>query len=140
MGIENSLTTSTYHILTPYPGTKLYERLSKENRILTNDWDLYDTRHAVYEPKLLTVDELETGYKWAYKEFYKWSNIIESSFMHDSLKHKIKHLIYTGGWKKFEGLWNLAINIGGLKGMLPILELLLSKVDYDKKGSKNNEN
>ena len=139
-GIENSLTTSTYHILTPYPGTKLYERLSKENRILTNDWDLYDTRHAVYEPKLLTIDELETGYKWAYKEFYKWSNIIESSFMHDSLKHKIKHLIYTGGWKKFEGLWNLAINIGGLKGMLPILELLLSKVDYDKKGSKNNEN
>ena len=138
-GIKNSLTTSTYHILTPYPGTKLYERLNREGRILTNDWDLYDTRHAVYKPKLLTVDELESGYKWAYKEFYKWNNIFESSFAHDSLKHKIKHLIYTGGWKKFENLWNLAINIGGLKGMLPVLEMLLSRVEYKKEKGSNSE-
>ena len=130
-GIKNSLTTSTYHILTPYPGTKLYDRLNEEGRILTNNWDLYDTRHAVYQPKLLTVDELEEGYNWAYKEFYKWSNIFEASLVHESLKHKIKHLVYTGGWKKFESIWNIAINIGGLKGLLPVLELLLSKVDYD---------
>lgn len=131
-GIENSLTTSTYHILTPYPGTKLYERLNGEGRIITKDWDLYDTRHAVYKPKLLTVDELENGYRWAYKEFYKWNNIFEASFEHELLKHKIKHLIYTGGWKKFEDIWNIVINIGGLKAMLPILELLLSKVEYQK--------
>lgn len=136
-GIKNSLTTSTYHILTPYPGTKLYEKLNNEGRIITKNWDLYDTRHAVYKPNLLTVDELESGYEWAYKEFYKWSNILDASFAHESLKHKIKHLIYTGGWKKFEGIWNIAINIGGLKGMLPILELLLSKVEYAKNVKEN---
>lgn len=132
-GIENSLTTSTYHILTPYPGTKLYERMENEGRIITKDWDLYDTRHAVYKPKLLTPDELEAGYNWAYNEFYKWKNIFNAANAHESLKHKMKHLIYTGGWKKFEGAWNIVINSGGLKGMLPVLELLLSKVEYNKR-------
>ncbi len=34
-GIKNSLTTSTYHILTPYPGTRLFKDMEKQGRILT---------------------------------------------------------------------------------------------------------
>lgn len=131
-GIENSLTTATYHILTPYPDTNLYKKLEAEGRILHKNWELYDTRHAVFQPKNLTVQELEDGYNWAYKEFYKWNNIIKASSKHESLKHNLKHLFYTGGWKKFEKLWNLVINAGGLKYMLPVLEMLLSEVDYDE--------
>lgn len=129
-GVENAITTATYHILTPYPGTRLYGQMKKEGRILTQDWDLYDTRHVVYKTKSLSSTELENGYRWAYKEFYKWSNILEASFSHDQFKHQMKHLFYTGGWKKFESLWNIIINVGGLKKMLPLLELLLSKVEY----------
>ena len=128
-GVKNALTTATYHILTPYPGTRLYETMNNDGRILTNDWDLYDTRHVVYKTKKLTYKELEEGYWWAYKEFYKWSNIFEASFSHDSFKHQMKHLVYTGGWKKFENLWNLIINTGGLQKMLPLLELLLTEVN-----------
>lgn len=127
-GVENSITTSTYHILTPYPGTKLYRDMESRNRIVTKNWDLYDTRHVVYKPNGLTKEEIENGYNWAYKEFYKWNNIIDASFAHDTLKHKLKHFFYTGGWKKFEKLWTLIINLGGLKKMLPVLELLLSDV------------
>ena len=58
-GIENSITTSTYHILTPYPGTALYASMQKEGRILTQNWDLYDTRHVVYKTKGLTTEDLE---------------------------------------------------------------------------------
>ncbi len=131
-GIKNAITTSTYHILTPYPGTRLYDSLNMEGRILSNDWDLYDTRHVVFAAKNLTRTELEDGYNWAYNEFYKWNSIIKSSMLHNAAKHKLKHLIYTGGWKKFESVWNVLINIGGLKRMLPLLELLLTKVDYNK--------
>lgn len=131
-GIENSITTSTYHILTPYPGTRLFNRMDMEDRILTKDWDLYDTRHVVYKTKSLSPEELENGYWWAYKEFYKWNNVFKASFAHDDFAHQMKHLFYTGGWKKFESLWNIIINAGGLKKMLPILELLLSKVDNKK--------
>ncbi len=127
-GVQNALTTATFHMLTPYPGTRLYESMKVNNRILTYDWDLYDTRHLVYLPNKLTAYELEEGYKWAYKEFYRWSNIFKASSMHDSSKHKLKHLFYTGGWKKFESIWNVLINLGGLKKMLPLLELLLTDV------------
>ena len=44
----------------------------------------------------------------------------------------MKHLFYTGGWKKFEELWNVIINIGGLQKMLPLLELLLSEVKMNE--------
>lgn len=131
-GVSNAITTSTYHILTPYPGTRLFDSMQQSGRLLTTDWDLYDTRHVVYQSKGLTAKELEDGYWWAYKEFYRWSNIFKASFAHDSFQHQLKHLFYTGGWKKFEEFWNIVINTGGLKRMLPLLELLLCEVDTNK--------
>ncbi len=131
-GVKNAITTATYHILTPYPGTRLYETMNNSGRILTNDWDLYDTRHVIFKSKKLTSVELENGYWWAYKEFYKWNNVLKASFTHEDVKHQFKHLFYTGGWKKFENLWNVIINTGGLKNMLPFLELLLAETDNKK--------
>lgn len=130
-GIKNSITTATFHVLTPYPGTRLYAGMESAGRIVTRNWDMYDTRHVVYKTTNLSAMELENGYNWAYREFYRWSNIAEASLGHESLKHKIKHLFYTGGWKKFEPLWNFVIKAGGLKRMLPMLENILSKVDYN---------
>jgi len=131
-GVKNSITTSTYHILTPYPGTRLYEAMKNDGRITTTNWDLFDTRHVVYKPTKLSKSELEKGYWWAYKEFYKWSNVLKASFQHKTLKHQLKHLFYTGGWKKFESLWGFIIRIGGLKRMLPLLELLLTEASKKK--------
>lgn len=131
-GIENAITTSTYHILTPYPGTRLFQNMELQGRILSKNWDLYDTRNVVYKTNKLTAEELKNGYDWAYKDFYSWSNILKSSMNHDSVKHKMKHLFYTGGWKKFEPFWNLIIKTNGLNKMLPLLESILSEVKYSK--------
>ena len=129
-GIENTITTATYHIATPYPSTPFYKEMEQQNRILTQNWDLYDTRHVVFRTKNLSAEELEKGYHWAYKEFYTWSNTFKASFKHESHKHKLKHLFYTGGWKKFEPVWNFIIKTGQLNNMLPFLENILSKVKY----------
>ncbi len=129
-GIENAITTATFHVLTPYPGTRLFENMEAEGRIMTRNWDLYDTRHVVYKTRGLTAVELEQGYHRAYQEFYSWTNILEASFKHDSIKHRLKHLFYMGGWKKFEPLWNFIIKTGMLNEMLPMLESILSKVEY----------
>ncbi len=128
-GIKNAITTATYHILTPYPGTRLFDSMQIKNRIISKDWDLYDTRHVVYKANKLSSTELEEGYHWAYKEFYKWNNILKASFSHDSFKHQIKHLAYTGGWKKLEPLWNIIIKTGALNKMLPLLEIILAEIN-----------
>ncbi len=127
-GVKNALATATYHILTPYPGTRLFARMERASRIVTRNWDLYDTRHVVYATKGLTAEELEQGYWWAYDEFYAWKNVLRSSFSHDSFQFQMKHLFYTGGWRKFERAWNIIINLGRLKNMLPVLEMLLAEV------------
>ncbi|MES1223595.1 MAG: radical SAM protein, partial [Bacteroidota bacterium] len=120
-GVKNSLTTSTYHILTPYPGTRLYKTMKDDDRIIHSNWDLYDTRHVVYKTKGLSPNELKKGYDWAYKSFYSWSNICKASLQHDNLKQVTKHFAYAGGWKKFEPLWNFMIKTKGLNHMLPLL-------------------
>ncbi|MEL7340181.1 MAG: radical SAM protein, partial [Bacteroidota bacterium] len=127
-GVKHALTTSTYHVLTPYPGTALFERMEQEGRILHRDWERYDTRQVVYQTTKLSAQQLEDGYWWAYKEFYSWKNVFKASFQHEHPKHILKHLAYTGGWKKMEPLWKLIINSRLLPSMLPILESILSKV------------
>jgi radical SAM superfamily enzyme YgiQ (UPF0313 family) len=126
--IEHGITTATFHIQTPYPGTRLYARMEAEGRIVTRDWDLYDTRHVVYRPARLTPETLKTGYDWAYREFYRWPSIARASLAHGSLKHQAKHFFYAAGWKKFERLWDLVIRAKQLPSMTPLLESVLSRV------------
>jgi radical SAM superfamily enzyme YgiQ (UPF0313 family) len=126
--VNNGLTTSTFHILTPYPGTRLFQQMEKEQRILHRQWDQYDTRQVVYKTKSLSAEELKAGYDWAYRSFYSWQNVAKASLQHDSVKHCIKHFAYAGGWKKFEPLWNFMIKTKGLNKMLPLLESILAKV------------
>lgn len=130
--VEHSITTSTYHVLTPYPGTQLYAQMKSEGRILTDNWDRYDTRHVVYKTKNISAEDLEAGYHWAYREFYTWKNIFSASTKHDSVKHMLKHFAYAGGWKKFEPLWNFVIKTRSLSNMLPLLESILSRVKTKK--------
>lgn len=135
--VRNALTTCTFHVLTPYPGTKLFQQMETEGRILHRNWDLYDTRNVVYETRSLSADELKKGYDWAYKSFYSWNNILKASMQHDNMRHAVKHFTYAGGWKKFEPLWNFMIKTQGLNKMLPLLESVLAKV---KRGNKDEAN
>ncbi|WP_118972199.1 B12-binding domain-containing radical SAM protein [Taibaiella koreensis] len=135
-GVNNAITTATYHILTPYPGTRLYKDMEQQGRILTYDWDQYDTRNVVYQTARIDAATLKKGYDWAYRSFYSWSNIVKASLQHDTHKHKLKHFFYAGGWKKFEAVWNFLIKTRNLNNMLPVLESVLAKV---KKGTGRQE-
>jgi radical SAM superfamily enzyme YgiQ (UPF0313 family) len=122
-GIE----TATFHVLTPYPGTALHRRLSDEGRILTTDWDLYDTRHTVFRPARMSASDLERGYHRAYRDFYRWSSIARGALAHDDVVASIRHAAYAAGWKKFEPLWDLVIRLRRAGTMLPALESILGE-------------
>ncbi len=126
--IEHGITTATFHIQTPYPGTKLFAQMQAADRLVTDDWDLYDTRHVVYRPARLSPEALKEGYDWAYREFYRWPSIVRGSLSHGTLKHRAKHFFYAAGWKKFEPLWDCVIRAKQLAVMTPVLEGVLSKV------------
>ncbi len=64
-----------YSILTPYPGTRLHERLIQEGRILSRDWSLYDTSHVVYQPRPFTPDQLLAGYYRVLRESFSLATI-----------------------------------------------------------------
>jgi hypothetical protein len=130
--IEHGITTATFRVQTPYPGTALHARMEAESRITTRNWDLYDTRHVVYRPTRLAPEALEEGYDWAYREFYRWSSIARASLSHASTKHQAKHVFYSAGWKKFEPAWNMVIRARQLARMTPLLEAVLSRVTAER--------
>ena len=130
--INNGIETATFHILTPYPGTALYDRMVRENRMVSTNWDDYDTRHVVFRPAGMTAEQLQDGYRQAYRDFYSWSSILRSAGAHDSLTDKARHLIYSAGWKKFEFLWAPIIKLKLVQKALPILEEVLSMPDRRK--------
>ena len=126
--VTSGITTATFHIATPYPGTQLYTEMAAQNRLTTSNWDLYDTRHVVYRPIGITPQALKAGYDWAYREFYRWGNIVTAARAHQSSKHSLKHLAYSAGWKKFEPAWDFVIRLKRLSQMRPMLEAVLSPV------------
>lgn len=125
--VSHGIETATFHILTPYPGTALHERMTREGRITDHDWDRYDTRHAVFTPARMSAAELDAGYWWAYREFYRWGSIARGAAAHGDLVAGLRHAAYAAGWKKFEPLWDLVIRARRTNVMRPVLETILSE-------------
>jgi radical SAM superfamily enzyme YgiQ (UPF0313 family) len=58
-----------FAILTPYPGTPLFQRLEREGRILTHDWSKYNRETVVFTPKNMSKEELEAGFVHLMRHF-----------------------------------------------------------------------
>jgi len=84
------------NILTPYPGTPLFERLDKEGRILTRDWSRYNQVDVVFQPKKMTPKELFEGASRFAREFYSWSNIIRRGVKIISITKRFSGLLPAG--------------------------------------------
>ena len=73
--VEAKVDLPRFAVVTPFPNTPLYLRLMAEGRILTRDWELYDGQHVVFQPKRMSVRELQEGVEAAWKHAYSWSSI-----------------------------------------------------------------
>jgi radical SAM superfamily enzyme YgiQ (UPF0313 family) len=100
--VEQKLETITSHILTPYPGTKLYDVLLHENRIICDDLAKYNTAHVVFQPKNMTSQQLYDGYIWIYNELYSFKNIIKR--LPKAKKQWIPYLTFNLLYRKY-GRW-----------------------------------
>jgi radical SAM superfamily enzyme YgiQ (UPF0313 family) len=75
--IKAKLEIAYFSILTPYPGTRLHQRLVKEDRILTGNWSLYDANHVVFKPKPFTEEYLLENYNRVLKEVFSLPSIFK---------------------------------------------------------------
>jgi len=91
---KNNLLVPLLNILTPFPGTRLFKRFEKENRILHKDWDKYDTKHVVYSPASMSAEELLVGYRRILREVYSF----------DSILKKLNHYWKIDFWKQSNSL------------------------------------
>ena len=62
-------------ILTPFPGTGLFDRMEKEGRLLHKDWDRYDSKTVVFQPRNMTPAELKKGFAYVWREVYSFASI-----------------------------------------------------------------
>jgi len=124
--VAQGLETATFHILTPYPGTPLFQRYQAEGRLLHEDWDQYDTRHAVFRHPTMSAETIEAGYRRAYRRFYQWRNIARGACAKPNLTGRAKHFAYSAAWKKFNPLWATLIRMRKISLGIRPLETVLN--------------
>jgi radical SAM superfamily enzyme YgiQ (UPF0313 family) len=72
---ENNIVFAMINILTPLPGTKLFETMSKASRIMDDDLNHYDGQHAVFSPAQMSASDLEKGLCSVYSEIYNLNSL-----------------------------------------------------------------
>ena len=93
---ELELDVLEVNILTPYPGTPLFDRLESEGRILTKDWSRYNQVDIVFEPKNMTKKELYEGARKVAKEFYSMPRIITRNAKIFTISKKLSFILPAG--------------------------------------------
>ena len=72
---KNQVELAYFNVLTPLPGTALFDRYDKAGRIFDRDWAKYDGKHVVFHPSRMTPEQLQEGFHWANHQFYSLPNI-----------------------------------------------------------------
>ena len=73
--LKNRVELAYFNVLTPLPGTPLYERYNSAGRIFDRDWAKYDGKHVVFYPSRMTPEQLQEGFYWVNHQFYSGPSI-----------------------------------------------------------------
>lgn len=76
---HHGIDTIQIMIEVPLPGTRLYQRVTSDNRIITSDWSFYDGHHAVMAPARSSAADLQLAVVGAMERFYSLPRIVRPS-------------------------------------------------------------
>jgi radical SAM superfamily enzyme YgiQ (UPF0313 family) len=77
---QMELNRAAFSIVTPFPGTELFNEMEREGRILTKDWSKYNLRNVVFQPKNMSAEQLVKGRDSLVNEFYSLLNCLKRGF------------------------------------------------------------
>mgnify|MGYP005849798711 CR=1 FL=1 len=75
--VRNGIYSGSFTIMTPLPGTGLFEKMDQEGRIIDHDWSRYTFWDVIFQPVHMTPDELAKGVAWVYDRFYSKENVMD---------------------------------------------------------------
>lgn len=94
---DNKISVPRFYILTPIPGTKFFEEIVRENRLVKDDIYSFDGTEAVHLPKHMTPKELTNAYWELYRSLFTIKSIMKRNILRSEfLKRPGKYLFYTG--------------------------------------------
>lgn len=83
---KNGIDSVQFLMLTPLPGTPVFEKLLQEERLLHQNWEYYDAHHAVFNPFFMSPEELHRETLEAMKKFYSrkrfWRKLLTGDFFY----------------------------------------------------------
>ena len=129
--VRNKIETVTSHILTPYPGTALYERMKRQGRITTNDLSLYNTANVVFRPLGMTSEELYNGYIRIYKQIYSLKNIFKR--MPESKNQRVPYLLFNLLYRKYGKFTDMVCKIITYRRIGSIAQIASHYLEREKK-------
>ena len=65
-----------FSVLTPLPGTRLWQRMAENGRLITQDLSLYDNEHVVFQPQNMSPETLQSLLHEAWRETYRLTAIL----------------------------------------------------------------
>ena len=77
---KTRLSSTQFLILTPLPGSKIFNKLTNEKRIVFDDWALYDAHHVVFRPAKFSLSMLQKAQIFSHKKFYSWIEMVKKLF------------------------------------------------------------
>jgi radical SAM superfamily enzyme YgiQ (UPF0313 family) len=93
--IKNKVHTVAFNVLTPYPGTKTFQKMKEEGRLLTDDWKFYDHSTVVFQPKNMPPYELMVGKIRARKKFYSPRSVLRR--LPGNFRHPLVYMVMNWG-------------------------------------------
>ena len=94
---RNKISVPRFYILTPFPGTRFFDQIKEEGRLVNNDIYSYDGTSAVYRPKNMTPDELTQAYWELYSELFTIKSIIKRNIFRKEMLSTPARCIFNMG-------------------------------------------
>jgi len=85
------ISSTQFLILTPLPGSKFYNRIVSQGRLLFKDWSLYDAHHVVFRPSKFTLLALQKAQMMSHKKFYSVKRSVKRLFQFKWFDVAISH-------------------------------------------------
>jgi radical SAM superfamily enzyme YgiQ (UPF0313 family) len=64
------------NILGPMPGTRFYDRMKAEGRLVEAGWERFDARNVLIQPKRMSPDTLLNGVNWSLQKLYSADSVL----------------------------------------------------------------